>query len=153
MVRMSSSTLASTRKATVASATSSVDRGPIMWTPSTSSYFLSATIFTNQSPPTPVRLRSARAAAGARKPSLRCRNAERSTRTRRPDARIRPGHAPVFRTLDNLERVRVLEQGLGWDASPQQTSAPERLLFLDNRDRQPELRRANGSDVAASSGP
>ena len=33
----------------VASATSSVDRSPIMCTPSTSSYFLSATIFTNPS--------------------------------------------------------------------------------------------------------
>ena len=39
----------SSRSATVASATSSVERRPIMCTPSTSSYFLSATIFTNPS--------------------------------------------------------------------------------------------------------
>ena len=39
----------SSRSATAASATSSVARGPIMWTPSSSSYFFSATIFTKPS--------------------------------------------------------------------------------------------------------
>ena len=49
IVRISSSTVDSSRSASVASATSSVERGPIMWTPSTSSYFLSATILTKPS--------------------------------------------------------------------------------------------------------
>ena len=49
MVRISSSTVHSRRSASVASATSSVERGPIMWKPSTSSYFFSATILTKPS--------------------------------------------------------------------------------------------------------
>ena len=49
MVRINSSTVHSRRRASVASATSSVERGPIMWTPRISSYFLSATILTKPS--------------------------------------------------------------------------------------------------------
>src|SRR6185503_2304160 len=49
IVRISSSTVDSRRSARAASATSSVARRPIMWTPSTSSYFFSATILTRPS--------------------------------------------------------------------------------------------------------
>ena len=49
MVRISSSTVHSRRSASVASATSSVERGPIMCTPRISSYFLSETILTKPS--------------------------------------------------------------------------------------------------------
>src|SRR6185436_15883533 len=57
IVRISSSTVHSSRSASVASATSSVARGPIMWTPSTSSYFFSATIFTKPSISDAIRAR------------------------------------------------------------------------------------------------
>ncbi len=48
MVRISVSTVDSNWSANVTSATSSVERGPIMWTPSSSSYFFSATIFLHE---------------------------------------------------------------------------------------------------------
>ena len=52
--------------------------------------------------------------------------------------------------LHDLERVRVLEERLGGNAPPQQAGAAERLLFLDDRHFQPQLRRADRRDVAAS---
>src|SRR3977135_595168 len=57
------------------------------------------------------------------------------------------GHAPVLRVLNNLERMRVFEQRLGRNASPEQPLPAERLLFLDNGDSQTELSGADGGDV------
>ena len=60
--------------------------------------------------------------------------------------------APVLRVLDDLQRVRVLEQRLGRNAAPQQAGAAERLLLLDDGDLQAELRGADRGDVAAGAG-
>ena len=60
--------------------------------------------------------------------------------------------APVGGVLDDLERVRVLEQRLGRDAAPQQAGAAQRFLPLDDRRLQAQLRRADGRDVAAGPG-
>ena len=68
------------------------------------------------------------------------------------DGRLADGDAPVLGVLDDLQRVGVLEQRLGRDAAPQQAGAAERLLFLDDRDLQAELRGADGGDVAAGAG-
>ena len=60
--------------------------------------------------------------------------------------------APLLRVLDDLQRVRVLEQRLGRNAAPDQARAAERLLLLDDGDLQAELRGADGGDVAAGAG-
>ena len=60
--------------------------------------------------------------------------------------------APLLRVLDDLQRVRVLEQRLGRDAAPQQAGAAERLLLLDDGDLQSELRGADRGHVAAGAG-
>ena len=62
------------------------------------------------------------------------------------------GDTPFLRLLDNLERVGVLEQRLGRDATPQQARPAERLLLLDHRDGEAELRGADGGNVTAGSG-
>ena len=59
--------------------------------------------------------------------------------------------APFLDVLHDLERMRVLEQGLGRNASPDQAGTAERFLLFDDRRLQPQLRRANGRDVAAGS--
>ncbi len=59
--------------------------------------------------------------------------------------------APFLDVLHDFERVRVLQQRLGRDASPDQAGAAERLLFLDDGGLQSQLRRADGRDVAAGS--
>ena len=51
--------------------------------------------------------------------------------------------------LDDLQRVRVLEQRLGRDAAPEQAGAAERLLLLDDGGLEAELRGADRGDVAA----
>ena len=67
-----------------------------------------------------------------------------------PDgAGIDAGQAPFLRRLRDLQRMRVLEQRLGGDAAPDEARAAQRLLLLDDRHLQPQLRRANGRDVAA----
>ena len=58
---------------------------------------------------------------------------------------------PLLDVLDDLERVRVLEQRFGRNAAPDQARAAERILLLDDRDLQTQLRRTNGRDVAAGS--
>src|SRR5262249_55869757 len=68
------------------------------------------------------------------------------------DSRIRTRagrDAPLLGVLDDLHRVRVLEQCLGRDAANEQTGAAQRLLALDDGDFQTELRGANRGDVAA----
>ena len=59
--------------------------------------------------------------------------------------------APFLDVLNDLERVRVLEQRLGRNAAPDQAGAAERFLLLDDRHLQSQLRRANGRDVPAGS--
>ena len=59
--------------------------------------------------------------------------------------------APLLDVLHHLQRMRVLEQGLGGNASPDQAGAAERFLFLDDGGLQAQLRRANGRDVATGS--
>ena len=59
------------------------------------------------------------------------------------------GHAPLVRLLDHFQRMRVFEERLRRDASPDQTRAAERTLLLDDGDRLAKLRRANGGDVSA----
>ena len=66
-----------------------------------------------------------------------------------PIGPVRAGHAPFLRVLHDLERVRVLEQRLGRNAAPYQARPAERLLLLDDRDRETELRGPDGGDVAA----
>ena len=60
--------------------------------------------------------------------------------------------APVGGVLDDLQRVRVLEQRLGRDAAPQQARAAQRLLALHDRGLEAQLRRADGRHVAAGAG-
>ena len=60
--------------------------------------------------------------------------------------------APLLRVLDDLQRVRVLEQRLGRNAAPEQAGAAERLLLLDDGDLEAELRGADRRDVAAGAG-
>ena len=70
-----------------------------------------------------------------------------------PTARVAANRdAPLLRVLNDLQRVRVLEQRLGRDAAPQQAGAAERLLLLDDRDLEAELRGADGGHVAAGAG-
>ena len=64
-------------------------------------------------------------------------------------AAVRERDAPLVRVLDDLQRVRVLEQRLRRDAAPDQTGAAERLLLLDDGDLLPELRGADRGDIAA----
>jgi hypothetical protein len=59
--------------------------------------------------------------------------------------RGRPGEAPLLGGLRDLERVGVLEQRLGRNAAPDEAGAAERLLLLDDRHLQAELRGANGA--------
>ena len=54
--------------------------------------------------------------------------------------------------LNDLQRVRVLEQRLGRNAAPHEARAAERLLFFDDGDRQTELRGPDGGDIAARPG-
>ena len=60
--------------------------------------------------------------------------------------------APLLRVLDDLQRVRVLEQRLGRNAAPDQAGAAERLLLLDDGHLLAELRGADRGDVAARAG-
>ena len=74
----------------------------------------------------------------------------RSRRQRCPERRWLTPHS--LRVLDDLQRVRVLEQRLGRNAAPQQARAAERLLLLDDGDFQPELRGADRGHIAAGAG-
>jgi hypothetical protein len=65
---------------------------------------------------------------------------------------IRNDNSPLLRVLNDLQGMGMLEQRLGWNATPDQTGATEDLLFLDNGDRLTELSGPDGRDVAASSG-
>ena len=65
---------------------------------------------------------------------------------------FRQRHAPRFRVLNDLERVCVLEQRLGWNTSPDQTGSAERLLFLDDCHFLSELGGSNRGDVPSGSG-
>ena len=65
------------------------------------------------------------------------------------DGALADRDAPFLDVLHHLERVRVLEQGFGRNASPDEAGAAERFLLLDDGGLQPQLRRANGRDVAA----
>ena len=67
----------------------------------------------------------------------RCTCAMSMRDRRRPDRRRSERDAPFLRVLDDLQRVRVLEQRLGRNAAPQQARAAERLLLLDDGDLQP----------------
>ena len=59
------------------------------------------------------------------------------------------GEAPFLGALRHLQRVRVFEQRLGGNAAPDQAGAAERLLLLDHRDLEAQLRGANGRHVTA----
>ena len=69
------------------------------------------------------------------------------------DRRFADPHSPFPGMLHDLERVGVLEERLGRDASPQQTRASERLLFFDDGDLQAQLRGTDRGNVAARAGP
>ena len=43
-------------------------------------------------------------------------------------------HAPFLGLANDLQRVRMLEEGLGGNAAPDQTRAAERFLLLDDGD-------------------
>ena len=62
------------------------------------------------------------------------------------------GDAPLGCVLRDLERVRVLEQRLGRNASPVEARAAQDGLALDDGDAEAKLRRANGGHVTAGSG-
>ena len=51
--------------------------------------------------------------------------------------------------LDDLQRVRVLEQGLGGNAPPQQAGSAKRFLLLDDGDFEAQLRGADCGHVPA----
>jgi hypothetical protein len=63
------------------------------------------------------------------------------------------GDPPFLRVLHHLQRVRVLEQRLRWNAAPDEAGAAERFLLLDDGDLQTELRGADGGHVPAGSRP
>ena len=65
------------------------------------------------------------------------------------DGRLTDRQPPVLPVLRDLERVRVLEERLGRDAAPVEAGAAEHRRALDHRGAKPELRRADGGDVAA----
>ena len=69
-----------------------------------------------------------------------------------PTGGLAERQAPLLPVLRDLQRVRVLEQRLGRDAAPVQAGAAEHRRALDDRGLQPELRGADGGDVAAGSG-
>ena len=56
---------------------------------------------------------------------------------------------PFLRVLDDLQRVRVLEQGLGGNAPPQQAGSAQRFLLLDDGDFEAQLRGADCGHVPA----
>ena len=68
------------------------------------------------------------------------------------DRRFADGDAPLLRVLHNLERVRMLEERLGGNASPKQAGAAQGLLFLDDGDFEAELGGADGGHVSAGTG-
>ena len=59
------------------------------------------------------------------------------------------GQPPFLRRLRDLQRVRVFEQCLGGNTAPDQAGAAERLLLLDHRDLETQLRGANGGHIPA----
>ena len=71
------------------------------------------------------------------------------TGTRSELVRRADRHTPLFGALDDLQGMRVLEQRLGGNASPQQARPAEGLLLLDDRDLESELSGSNRGDVAA----
>src|SRR4029079_6166449 len=58
----------------------------------------------------------------------------------------------LFRALDDLQRVRVLEQRLRRNAPPEEAGAAERFLLLDDCGLEAELAGADGGHVAAGAG-
>jgi hypothetical protein len=48
--------------------------------------------------------------------------------------------------------MRMLEQGFGWDAAPDQARAAKRLLLFDHGNLLTELRASNCGDVPAGAG-
>src|SRR5262249_14725246 len=58
-------------------------------------------------------------------------------------------HAPFLRALDDLQRVRVLEQRLRRNAPAVQAGAAERLVLLDDGRSEAQLRGPDRGDVAA----
>ena len=62
------------------------------------------------------------------------------------------GQAPFLRRLRDFQRVRVFEQSLGGNAAPNQAGAAERLLLLDDRDLEAQLRGANRGDISTGAG-
>ena len=65
------------------------------------------------------------------------------------DGGLSDGNPPFLRVLDDFQRVGVLEQGLGGNASPQQARSAEGLLLLDDGDLEAELRGADRGHVPA----
>ena len=63
---------------------------------------------------------------------------------------LRQRNTPIARVLKQLERMRMLEQGFGRDASPDQTRAAERPLPLNHGDLLTELGCANRRDITTS---
>ena len=61
-------------------------------------------------------------------------------------------HAPLLRALHNLQRMRVLEQGLGRNAAPDEAGAAERLLLLDTGYFEPELGGADRGHIPTGAG-
>ena len=60
-----------------------------------------------------------------------------------------PARPHSFADLRDLERMRVLEQRLGGDTSPDETRAAQRFLFLDDRHLETELRRSDRGHIPA----
>ncbi len=61
-------------------------------------------------------------------------------------------HAPLLGVLDDLQCVRVLEQRLRRNATPDEARAAERLLLLDHGYLHSQLRGADCGHVAARAG-
>ena len=68
------------------------------------------------------------------------------------DRRFADGDPPILRVLHDFQRVRMLEQRLGGNASPQQAGAAQGLLLLDDRDFEPQLGGADGGHIPAGAG-
>ena len=62
---------------------------------------------------------------------------------------VNAGEAPFPGALRHLQGMRVFEQRLGRDATPDQAGAAERLLLLNDRHLEAQLRRADRRHVTA----
>src|SRR6266853_920618 len=68
------------------------------------------------------------------------------------DRRFADRDPPFLRVLHDFQRMRMFEECLGGNASPEQAGAAQGLLFLDDSNFEPQLGGADGGHVPAGAG-